>query len=135
MNNSASPSPAASGPIDEPHPITVEASQKRQKKAVDLGLLVYLLQALHFLFGITAVIGMLVNHTNGHHVKDTVAESHFRWQIITFWLLAPAYVLAFAYWAKSNNSWLVFLVFGFSVYRILRGWWQLVARQPVGTFW
>jgi len=115
--------------------LSVANEQKRQKKAVNAGLLVYLLQALHFLFGITAVIGMLVNHTHGPRVKGTVVESHFRWQIVTFWLSAAAYALAFYYWVKSGNSWLVLAVFAVVAYRILRGWWQLVARKPVGTFW
>jgi len=49
-------------------------------RAAQLGLLVYLLQLLHILFGVTAVIGMLVNHTLQHRVVGTYIESHFNWQ-------------------------------------------------------
>lgn len=114
---------------------TVAGRQTQLKKATQLALLVYLLQALHFLFGITAVIGMLVNHTNRQHVQGTFANSHFNWQIATFWILAPAYVLAFYYWMVSGQWWAVMAVFAVASYRILRGWWQLVAHKPIGVFW
>ncbi len=116
-------------------PSTIDQQQKLDKKAYSLGLLVYLLQGLHFLFGITAIIGMLVNHTNKHHVQDTFAASHFRWQILTFWLLAPAYALAFYLWVRSGQWWPILMVFAIAAYRILRGWWQLLDRKPLANFW
>ena len=114
---------------------TVDANQRRETRAYRLGLLVYLLQGLHFLFAITAVIGMLVNHTNGQHVRDTYVESHFRWQIITFWVLAPAYALAFYFWVRSGHWWPILLIFALAALRVLRGFWQLLDRKPVGRFW
>lgn len=118
-----------------PMPTTLDAQQKQDTRAYRLGLLVYLLQALHFLFGITAIIGMLVNHTNGQHVKHTFVASHFRWQIISFWILAPAYALVFYQWTRSGLWWPILLVFCIAAYRILRGWWRLLDRKPLGNFW
>ena len=104
-------------------------------RVAQLGLLVYLLQLLHVLFGITAVIGMLVNHTLQHRVVGSYIESHFSWQKLTFWLLAPAYLAAFVFWSQSGQSWAIFLVLAIALYRVARGWWQLHLKKPIGVLW
>ena len=114
---------------------TVDAQQRRRAKAYRLGLMVYLLQGLHFLFAITAIIGMLVNHTNQQHVQGTYVQSHFRWQIVSFWVLAPAYALTFYVWVRTGHWWPILLVFAIVAFRLVRGWWQLLDRKPVGNFW
>ncbi len=105
------------------------------QQATRLGVLGYLLQLLHVLFGVTAVMGMLINHTRGSDVKGTYVESHIRWQVVSFWLLGAAYILAFFYWHSSGNHWLILLTLVVALYRIGRGWWQLARRRPIGTLW
>lgn len=47
----------------------------------------YLLQALAFLLGgITFIIAAVIGYLNRDHVKGTWLESHYRWQINTFWV-------------------------------------------------
>ena len=49
--------------------------------------IIYLLQALaFFLGGITFIIAVILNYLNMHHVKGTWLESHYKWQINTFWV-------------------------------------------------
>ena len=49
--------------------------------------IIYLLQALaFFLGGITFIIAVILNYLNIDHVKGTWLESHFKWQINTFWV-------------------------------------------------
>ena len=110
-------------------------SYVHNSRVAQLGLLVYLLQLLHLLFGITAVIGMLVNHTLQHRVVGSHVESHFRWQKLTFWLLAPAYLAAFVFWSRSGEYWVIFVVLAIALYRIARGWWQLHFKNPIGVLW
>ena len=134
-NITAAKAPATANAATAATPTTLDAQQKQNTKAYRLGLLVYLLQALHFLFGITAIIGMLVNHTNGRYVQNTFSASHFRWQIMTFWVLAPAYALAFYTWTRTGHWWPILLIFALAAFRILRGWWRLLDREPLGNFW
>lgn len=48
---------------------------------------IYLLQALAFLLGgITFIITVVLGYLNQNHVKDTWLESHYTWQIKTFWV-------------------------------------------------
>ena len=48
-------------------------------------MVVYGLQAAAFLFGITALVAIIVNNVKKDDVLGTWLESHFRWQIRTFW--------------------------------------------------
>jgi len=52
-----------------------------------LAQIIYLLQALAFLFGgITFFIAVFLNYANKKHVEGTWLESHYNWQIETFWV-------------------------------------------------
>ena len=46
---------------------------------------VYALQALSFMFGVTALVGLIINYVKREDVAGTVYQSHFDWQIRTFW--------------------------------------------------
>lgn len=87
---------------------------------------VYILQALAFVIGITAVIGVIVNYIKDDDVRGTWLESHFAWQKATFWwgllwlalgtLTAP-FLIGYAVLGVLT-IWLI--------YRIARGWICLV---------
>ncbi len=50
--------------------------------------LVYILQAIGFFAGVTFIAAVIVNYIKKDDVKGTWLESHFRWQIRTFWFSA-----------------------------------------------
>jgi len=48
---------------------------------------IYVLQALaFFLGGVTFIIAVILNYLNMQRVKGTWLESHFKWQVETFWV-------------------------------------------------
>ena len=47
--------------------------------------IVYALQAGSFLVGVTYFAGVIVNYMKMDEVRGTWVESHFLWQIRTFW--------------------------------------------------
>lgn len=72
--------------------------------------LVYLLQALSFLLGFTSVIGVVVNYLRLADVRGTWLETHFVWQIRTFWfqllwgligLVTSVFLIGFLIWGGS----------------------------------
>lgn len=92
---------------------------------------VYGLQALSFLFGFTAIVGVVVNYVKRDDARGTLLENHFDWQIRTFW-----WALA---WCLIGVL-LTFVLVGFAVlfvaaiwliYRIAKGWLKLNENQPV----
>jgi len=100
----------------------------------DITTLVYLLQALFFI-GFTPIIGIVINYFKRSDVRGSVLESHFKWQIRTFWWGLFWYTLA---------SFLIFTwigaVIGFPIlgiitiwwiYRFIRGWLRLNKGLPM----
>ncbi|WP_241967924.1 DUF4870 family protein [Pseudidiomarina marina] len=49
--------------------------------------IIYILQLVSLVFGITAIIGVVMNYVKLSEVRGTFLESHFRWQIRTFWFI------------------------------------------------
>ena len=56
-------------------------SEERLQATKNLTAIVYALQAVGFLLGITWVVAIIVNYVKKEDVKGTWLESHFRWQI------------------------------------------------------
>lgn len=55
------------------------------KSLKTITMVVYVLQAASFLFGISAIVAIIINYVKKDDVRGTWLESHFRWQIRTFW--------------------------------------------------
>ncbi|MBQ0131806.1 MAG: hypothetical protein KBT18_06445 [Comamonas sp.] len=55
------------------------------KSLKTLTLVVYALYALSVFTGITAVVAIIINYIKKQDVQGTLYESHFRWQIRSFW--------------------------------------------------
>ena len=93
--------------------------------------IVYLCQALSFFFGITAIAGVILNYLKRNEVKGTWLESHFVWQIRTFWIsLIASFV----------GCILVFILIGFLILaatlvwvisRVIKGYLLLDADKPI----
>jgi len=94
-----------------------------------------------FLFGWPSIIAVIINYVKRSEVRGTWLESHFRWQIRTFWL---ALLWAILVAAVSAPLTLVIIGFGtwvlgmgllglWAIYRIARGWLRLKDRQPMPT--
>ena len=95
------------------------ASQTQIRDARQLALLGILLQALHVLFGVTAIIGVLVTQTRTRSTEGSVYRSQLRWQFVTFWIGVVGYAMGFYQWATHGNSWLLVLVLLVVFYRIV----------------
>ena len=93
--------------------------------AKTLTTVVYALQALSFFFGITAIVAIVINYVKIDDIKGTWLESHFRWQIRTFWfglLWGVIGILTFVFiigWfiLAADAVWVI--------YRIVQGWLKL----------
>ena len=99
--------------------------------ARQLALLGILLQALHVLFGITALIGVLINHVQIEQARGTVYYSQLRWQIVTFWSGLIAYATATWLWMAEGLTWPWTLAVLFCLYRVGCSVWFWASRQGV----
>jgi uncharacterized membrane protein len=96
-----------------------------------LALLGILLQVLHILFGITAIIGMLIAHTHLASTKGTLYYSHLKWQLVTFWCAFFGYTIAVRLWMNTDIRWPVFVVAGFVTYRLAVNIQYWLSEQPI----
>jgi uncharacterized membrane protein len=92
-----------------------------------------------FLFGWPSIIAVIINYVKRSEVAGTWLESHFRWQIRTFWYAAlwallvvvvsvplTLVLIGFAIWAIG-----LFALGIWATYRIVRGWLALNDRRPL----
>jgi uncharacterized membrane protein len=90
-----------------------------------------------FLTGWPSIIAVILNYVKRDEARGTWVESHFRWQIRTFWFgfLWVGLCLVFVVLTLGIGmliAWLPMLLVGFwFIYRIVKGWMRLVDRQPV----
>jgi uncharacterized membrane protein len=64
------------------YPFVTPADERDARK---WALIVYILQACSLLVGITLLVAVILNYVKRKDMRGTLAESHFRWQINTFW--------------------------------------------------
>ena len=90
-----------------------------------------------FLTGWPSIIAVILNYVKRSEARGTWLESHFRWQIRTFWfgLLWISLCVIFIVATLGIGiliAWLPIALVGFwFVYRIVRGWLALNDRRPM----
>ncbi len=110
-------------------PAEHEANQNGNPNDLDslktITTMVYVLQALSIFTGITFIAAVVVNYIKKEDVQGTWLESHFLWQIRTFWygllwgvIGVALFVFVIGYFILlANTVWLL--------YRIIKGWLRL----------
>ena len=93
--------------------------------------LVYILQAVGFVVGITWLIAVVINYVKQDDVRGTWMESHFRWQIRTFWFGLLWAVVGFVLTLVLVGFAILFASAIWVVYRVIKGWLVFNARKPM----
>ena len=82
-----------------------------------------------FVFGVPSIIAVFINYLKRGEARGTFLESHFRWQIRTFWFALLWFVIGAMLFATFIGIPLavgVWLATGlWAIYRIARGWLAL----------
>jgi uncharacterized membrane protein len=92
-----------------------------------------------FIFGVPSIIAVIMNYARISATRGTHLESHFRWQIRTFWyallwvLVVSAVSLVLMVILVGFLTWpLGFVLVGiWVVYRVARGWLALKDGRPM----
>jgi uncharacterized membrane protein len=102
-----------------------------EKSLKTVATVAYALQAAGFFVGITWIAAVVVDYVKRDDAKDTWLESHFSWQIRTFWwgllwaVIGTITVLVLVGWLvlAATGIWIV--------YRIAKGWLYLSENRPL----
>jgi uncharacterized membrane protein len=103
----------------------------RMKSLKGLTQVVYVLYALSYFAGVTAIVGIIINYVKKDEVAGTWLESHFRWQIRTFWFGMLWAVIGAATVAIVIGMAILFANFCWIIYRIVKGWLNLNENKPM----
>jgi uncharacterized membrane protein len=134
-----------------PEPPTESAVAQRRESLITLTHVIYGLHALSLITGIVgaatvvgafltgwpSIIAVILNYVKRSEARGTWLESHFRWQIRTFWygLLWVTLCGIFVVLTLGIGlliAWAPLGVVGlWFIYRIARGWLQLKDRRPM----
>jgi uncharacterized membrane protein len=114
--------------IEQP---TNAVTEKDLQPLINITTVVYALQALSFLLGITWIVGVIVNYVKREDVAGTFLASHFRWQIRTFWFgllwcvlgVIMLLILVGYFVLVADAIWII--------YRIVKGWLRLNDRKEM----
>jgi uncharacterized membrane protein len=119
---------------DDNNPISQQSEDPRLTSLKHVTTAVYALQAASFLVGVTFLVALIINYVKRPDVAGTYLESHFTWQIRTFWygllwglvgfvglLLVIGYLILLA-----NMVWVL--------YRVVKGWLKLYEGEPVHNY-
>lgn len=90
-----------------------------------------------FVFGLPSLLAVFLNYWMRSEIRGTWLESHFRWQIRTFWftvLWLGVYGLFVITIIGILIAFLLILGLGFWVaYRVVRGWLALKAGETINA--
>jgi uncharacterized membrane protein len=110
---------------------TLPASDERLASLKTLTTVIYALYALSLFFGISAIVAIVLNYIKREDAQGTWLESHFRWQIGTFWWSLVWLVVGWLAWLLLLG-WLVWgVAFVWFIYRIAKGWLNLNDDKPM----
>jgi uncharacterized membrane protein len=88
-----------------------------------------------FITGWPSLIAVVLNYLKRGEARGTFLESHFRWQIRTFWFalmwVLIALLLAFSLIGIPIAFVLVAIAGIWVLYRVVRGWLNLNERKPL----
>ena len=88
-----------------------------------------------FVSGWPSIIAVVLNYVKRGSVRGTYLESHFRWQIRTFWFALMWVVVSLVLWATFVGIPLALIIAWLAglwvLYRIIRGGLRLMNEKPM----
>lgn len=110
---------------------TSELSEQEMKSRRTLTLIIYALQGLSFVVGITSLVAIIMNYVKRDDMRGTWLDSHFRWQIRTFWYALLWMCVGFVLVWVGIGAIIIFANAVWVIYRIVRGILNLLDNKPM----
>lgn len=105
--------------------------EEKLKSLKTLTMVIYALQAAGFFVGLTWIVAIVMNYVKREDVAGTLLESHFTWQIRTFWF-GLLWGVVGGILMLILIGWLVWIAAGvWIIYRIVKGWLNLNDGKPM----
>ena len=103
------------------------------RSAKTLTTVIYALYAATFITGLTGIVAIILNYVKKDDMAGTWLESHFRWQINTFWFGLLWFFIGALTWIIVIG-WIILTVNCiWVIYRLVKGWLYLNENKPMYT--
>lgn len=102
-----------------------------QQSDLNITTVVYALQAVSFIFVITFIVAVIINYVKRDDVRGTWLESHFRWQIRTFWYALLWSILGGITFFLIIGYFILVATAIWLIYRIAKGWLRLIEKKSM----
>jgi uncharacterized membrane protein len=88
-----------------------------------------------FVGSVPSIIAVVINYAKRGSARGSWAESHYRWQLRTFWYALLWFLIALLLFVTLIGApvalGMLLVVTAWLIYRIIRGWVRLVDRKPM----
>lgn len=92
---------------------------------------IYGLQGFALIVVLPYFIAIIFNYVKKDEVKGTWLESHFQWQIRTFWLNLLWVIIGLFTLSIFVGRIILFATICWYIYRVLKGWLYLNDNKPI----
>lgn len=138
-NETITPGVPTAHPVDESLITYTNIIYALHALAVVIGVVTSASIVLTFVASVPSIIAVIMNYARQSDVRGTFLESHFRWQIRTFWfavlwaLVIGAISLPLMLVVVGFATWVIgaLLLGVWIIYRVARGWFALRDRRPM----
>ncbi|MGZ8230460.1 MAG: DUF4870 family protein [Burkholderiales bacterium] len=110
---------------------TIESKDRKSDANKTLTTAIYALYAVSLFFGVTALVAIVLNYIKKDDVAGTLYESHFRWQIRTFWFALLWGALGALTFILVIGMFILAAGLIWFIYRIAKGWLNLIDGKPM----
>lgn len=110
---------------------TPSGSDPRLESLKNVSTVIYALYAVSLFAGVTAIVAIVLNYIKLEDAKGTWLESHFRWQIRTFWWSLLWLILGMLTLVILIGWLILGVAFVWFIYRIAHGWLKLNDGLPI----
>ena len=137
MTGTAQPMPVQAAPSSESLVTWTQAIYALHALSLATGILGASSVVGAFLIGWPSIIAVILNYVKRSEARGTWLESHFRWQIRTFWFGALWVALCgfFVLFTLGLGLFVVWIPLGivalWFIYRVARGWMALNDRKTM----
>ncbi|MGH6692288.1 MAG: DUF4870 family protein, partial [Gammaproteobacteria bacterium] len=112
-------------------PAAAAAGDARDAALRQLTMIVYILQIASIVVGVTLIAAVIINYVKRKDVEGTWLESHFRWQIRTFWYTLLWFGVGLSLLLVVVGIFVLMALAMWLLYRAIKGWLELEERRPL----
>ena len=111
--------------------MSAAAEDEKTRANKTLTTVIYALYAASLLIGVTCLVAIVMNYVKKSDVAGTYLESHFRWQIRTFWFGLLWSIIGVVTFVIAIGWFVLVADLVWFIYRIVKGWLRLNESKPM----